>query len=384
MRYSGLKGLLGLTAYAVAVAGCTNQADSTSALQTQLETRVQKAVEEDNIAPGFAIVVIGPTAAESYAAAAGAADSDGRAFTPDTPLRIASNTKTITAATVLRLWEDGRVDLDAPIAGLINPDFDAMLRGDGYDTDAITVRHLLMHTAGLPDHADDAYVQIVMAEPMRQWTRREQLQVGVDNHDPLGPPNAQYTYSDTGYILLGDIIERVTGEPLAMAVRRELKFAEIGLNATWWEQAEQRPENAAPRARQYISGLDTTDWNGSIDAYGGGGLIMSANDLARFMAALMRGELFDDAATLETMMSAPGHPFPDRYRLGLFPREFQGYDGYTHEGFWGTHARFIPELDVAISAVVLDQSGYGKMFPLVSETLNELIESRAEAPETAK
>lgn len=384
MRYSGLKGLLGLTAYAVAVAGCANQADSTSALQTQLETRVQKAVEEDNIAPGFAIVVIGPTAAESYAAAAGAADSDGRAFTPDTPLRIASNTKTFTAATVLRLWEDGRVDLDAPIAGLINPDFDAMLRGDSYDTDAITVRHLLMHTAGLPDHADDAYVQIVMADPMRQWTRREQLQVGVDNHDPLGPPNAQYTYSDTGYILLGDIIERVTGEPLAMAVRRELKFAEIGLNATWWEQAEQRPENAAPRARQYISGLDTTDWNGSIDAYGGGGLIMSANDLARFMAALMRGEIFDDAATLETMMSAPGHPFPDRYRLGLFPREFQGYDGYTHEGFWGTHARFIPELDVAISAVVLDQSGYGKMFPLVSETLNELIESRAEAPETAK
>ncbi len=383
MRYSGLKSLFGLIAYAVVVAGCGTQTDPASVLQAQLDTRVQKALEEDNIAPGFAIVVIGPTAAETYTAAAGVADDDGRAFTPDTPLRIASNTKTFTAATILRLWEAGRIDLDAPITGLINPDFDAMLRGGGYDTDAITVRYLLMHTAGLPDHADDAYVDIVMADPMRQWTRREQLQVGVDNHDPLGSPNAQYSYSDTGYILLGDIIERVTGEPLATAVRRELKFAEIGLDATWWEQAEQRPQNAVQRARQYISGLDTTDWNGSIDVYGGGGLIMSANDLARFMAALMRGEIFDDAATLETMMSAPGHPFPDRYRLGLFPREFQGYDGYTHEGFWGTHARFIPELDVAMSAVVLDQSGYGKMFPLVTETLSELIESREDARESA-
>jgi len=284
----------------------------------------------------------------------------------------------------MRLWEDGRIDLDAPIARLIDPNFDEMLRNDGYDTDAITVRHLLMHTAGLPDHADDAYVEMVMGDPTRQWTRAEQLQVGVDNHDPLGPPTGQYSYSDTGYILLGDIIERLTGEPLASTARRELKFSEIGLDATWWEQVEQRPTTSAPRARQYISGLDTTDWNGSIDLYGGGGLIMSANDLARFMAALMRGEIFDDGATLETMLSAPDHPFPDRYRLGLFPREFKGYDGYTHEGFWGTHARFIPELNVAISAVVLDQSGYRKMFPMVSETLNELIESRGDATETLK
>lgn len=372
----GLFSLIGYAGITMGAAGCAADVNPPNILQSQLQARVQNAVETDNIAPGFAIVVIGPTEAESYSAAAGVADPDGRAFTADTPLRIASNTKTFTAATVLRLWEDGRIDLDAPISGLVDPDFDEMLRNDGYDTNAITVRHLLMHTAGLPDHADDAYVEMVMADPTRQWTRTEQLQVGVDNHDPLGPPNSQYSYSDTGYILLGDIIERLTGEPLAAVVRRELKFTKIGLDATWWEQVEQRPATSAPRARQYISGLDTTDWNGSIDVYGGGGLIMSSNDLVRFMAALMRGEIFDDAATLETMMSAPGHPFPDRYRLGLFPREFQGYDGYTHEGFWGIHARFIPELDVAISGVVLDQAGYAKMFPLISETLKDIIDSR--------
>ncbi|MHA7871915.1 MAG: serine hydrolase domain-containing protein, partial [Hyphococcus sp.] len=258
-----------------------------------------------------------------------------------------------------------------------DPVFDAMLQKDGYETNVITVRHLLMHTSGLPDHADDKYVEMIMADPSRQWTRREQLQVLVDGHDPLGPPNGQYRYSDTGYILLGGIIERLTGEPLSTVIRRELKFAEIGLQATWWEQVEQPPANAAPRARQSLSGLDTTDFNGSLDLYGGGGLIMSATDLARFMAALMRGEIFDSAQTLETMLSAPGHPFPDKYRLGLFPRDSQGYESFAHEGFWGTHARFIPELDVAISAVVLDQSGYATMFPLISETLDDYIAMRS-------
>ncbi|MEO1240740.1 MAG: serine hydrolase domain-containing protein [Pseudomonadota bacterium] len=379
MRIPGFKGIFGLIAYvliAISIAGCTTNAGPSPVLQSKLATRVHEAIEIDNIAPGFAIAVIGPTEAQSYSAAAGVADADGRIFTADTPLRIASNTKTFTAATVLRLWEDGLLDLDAPITALIDPEFDAMLQNDGYDATAITVRQLLMHTAGLPDHADDSYVELVMTDPSRQWTRRDQLAVAVDAHDPLGPPNDQFSYSDTGYILLGHIIERLTGETLAAVVRREMKFSEIGLEATWWEQVEQPPVQSAPRARQYVSGVDATDWDGSIDLYGGGGLIMSPNDLARFMTALMRNEIFDEPATLETMLSAPGHPFPDNYRIGLFPRTIEEFEAYSHEGFWGTHVIYIPELDAAVSAVVLDQSGYRKMFPLVSETIRDIANSR--------
>ena len=365
---------------AASVASCaTTTAPSTDApsiLASQLVARVQEAVEIEKIAPGFAIVVIGSGDAASYAAASGVADPEGRAFTADTPLRIASNTKTFTAAAVLRLWEMGLLDLDAPIAGLVDPEFDAMLQSDGYDTGGITVRHLLMHTSGLPDHADDAYVEIIMQNPSRYWTRREQVALAVEAHDPLGPPNGQFSYSDTGYVLLGDIIERVTGETLAASVRRLLKFSDIGLHATWWEQVETPPAQSAKRARQYLAGLDATDWNGSVDLYGGGGLIMSANDLARLMAALMRGEMFDEPATLEIMRTAPGHPFPDKYRIGLFPRHIGGVVGYSHEGFWGTHVIYLPELDVALSAMVLDQAGYGKMFGLVTQTIEDIADSR--------
>lgn len=359
-----------------AVSCATPSTDAPSILASQLEARVQAAVDVEKIAPGFAIVVLGPSEAESYAAAAGVADPEGRAFTVDTPLRIASNTKTFTAATILRLWEQGLIDLDAPIAGLIDPAFDALLRTDGYDTDSITVRHLLMHTAGMPDHADDAYVEIIMQDPSRHWTRAEQVALLVESHDPLGPPNSQFVYSDTGYILLGDIIERVTGETLAASVRRLLKFSELELGSTWWEQVEERPAQSPKRARQYLAALDATDWNGSVDLYGGGGLIMSPHDLARFMAALMRGEIFDDPATLETMRNAPGHPFPQNYRIGLFPRTIGGVDGYSHEGFWGTHVIYFPELDVALSAMVLDQAGYGKMFTSVTQTIEDIVNAR--------
>ncbi len=381
MRRFDLKGALGLmcaTMVTSMIAGCAMPNDKPpSLLETQLVERVEKAVSVDEIAPGFAIAVIGPTAEKSYAAAAGVADPDGRAFTPETPLRIASNTKTFTAATIMRLWEKDLVDLDASISGLIDPAFDTLLKDDGYDTDAITVRHLLMHTAGLPDHADAGYVGIVTADPSRQWTRLEQMELAVSAHDPLGPPDGQFSYSDTGYILLGDMIERLTGDHLATAVRRELKFSEIGLSATWWEQVENPPAQAAKRASQYVSGVDATSWNGSMDLYGGGGLVMSASDMATFMVALFRGQVFDDPKTLEEMTTAPGNPFPDNYRIGLFPRTIEGYEGFFHSGFWGTFVIYFPELDSAISFAVLEQSGYGSSFGPVIETLKDIIADRS-------
>jgi len=85
-----LFGLIITVGIVTGVAGCTTDANPPNVLQAQLQARIQKAVAEDNIAPGFAIVVIGPTEAESYAAAAGVADTDERVFTADTPLRIAS------------------------------------------------------------------------------------------------------------------------------------------------------------------------------------------------------------------------------------------------------------------------------------------------------
>ena len=82
----------------------------------------------------------------------------------------------------------------------------------GYDLNKITIRHLLTHTAGLFDHAgSNTYIEKVFADPFHEWTRTEQVQGCVDWGDPLFEPGEQFSYSDTGYILLGEIIENVTG-----------------------------------------------------------------------------------------------------------------------------------------------------------------------------
>ena len=128
-----------------------------------------------------AIFVTGGGAEQAYAD--GLADpATGRALTVDTPVRIASNTKTFTAAAVLRLWEQGRVDLDAAIGGLINPRLDRILRADGYDTTAITVRHLLSHSGGLYDHGGDKrFVESLMTNPGKVWTREALVKLAKED-----------------------------------------------------------------------------------------------------------------------------------------------------------------------------------------------------------
>lgn len=192
------------------------------------------ALNLDPSAPGAAIAVA--AGSQTVTAAIGAAAPDGSAMTARTPVRLASLTKTFTAAAVLRLWETGRLDLDAPIANLVEPEHAAMLRTGGYDTGSITVRQLLMHTGGLADHAESpAYLNTVLNDPARIWTRTGQIAVMLDLGPPLSVPGAVFAYSDTGYVLLGGIIERAIGQPLGEAVRSLLRWGSLGLSNVRWE-----------------------------------------------------------------------------------------------------------------------------------------------------
>ncbi|WP_053063836.1 serine hydrolase domain-containing protein [Caballeronia mineralivorans] len=119
------------------------------------------------------LFVTGKDVPKPWGIAAGMADaSTARALTIDTPLRVASNTKTFVAATVLRLWEQGALALDEPISPLLTPTQNRLLKSRGYRTEKITVRQLLSHSAGLYDHADDPrYFKALLANPTHHWTR---------------------------------------------------------------------------------------------------------------------------------------------------------------------------------------------------------------------
>lgn len=322
-----------------------------------LSRRLQALQREHPRVPGFAVVMQRFDGAVD-AAATGTADPAGRPMTADTPVRIASITKTFVAASVLRLWERDLLDLDAPVSDLISDDHDQLLRSDGYRTDAITVRHLLMHAGGVNDHfSSDAFKRMVMADPARVWTRTDQLRVMVQTTEPLAPPGERFAYSDAGYLLLGEVIEQVTGQSLGAAVRELVRLQAIGLGSTWWDAAEERPAGVPDRAHQWLEDVDTWQIHGSVDAWGGGGIVASTAQAARFVAALFQGRVFARPETLALMTRAPGHPEGSPYRMGLFTREVAGQVAYGHGGFWGTDVLVVPAPGIVIAGTALAQSG---------------------------
>lgn len=263
--------------------------------------------------------------------------------------RIASLTKTFTAAATLRLVEDGDLALDDAVADVADPAIVATLRADGYDPNAITVRHLLHHSSGLYDYGtDDDYVAAVAADLAHRWTRLEQIEFAMAQGDPVGPPGEQFEYADTGYVILGDVIERTTGDDLGASLRALIGYDELGLDGTYLESIEEPPPAAGPRSHQLFGDLDTYDVDPSFDLWGGGGLVAPMRDVARFYDALLGGEVFDDDATLETMLEMSAVSADDPAGMGIFVSTVAGETCFGHTGFWNVLGLTCPDSDRSI------------------------------------
>jgi|GEM_PF-143654 len=329
-------------------------------------TRLQRAVDEDLAADAQLVgqMVRLEVGDESVTAAAGFADpSTGTPIDPSMSLRIASVTKTFVAAATLRLVERDELALDAPIGPLLPAELTRALVDGGYDPGAITVRHLLTHTGGVLDFTFApglGFVEQVIADPQREWTRLDQVRLAMQG-DPVAAPGTTYHYSDTGYALLGSIIEQTTGTDLGTALRSLLRYDRLGLRHTYLERVEASPAGQPPRVHQFFGELDTFGWNPSLDLHGGGGLVSTLADLITFFTALLEGRVFDRPETLRAMLTVPepnrdvripGDPRPYAAAAGLFRSEVAGTPCWGHEGFWGVSVTVCPDLDAAYATSV--------------------------------
>ena len=328
-------------------------------------------LDEHPDVPGIMVRLESDDLALDWTGAAGIADREsGTPMRPDQPARLASTSKTYVAAAILRLAEQQKLGLDDPIDRHLSKSLNDLLRSDGYRTGEITVRHLLTHTGGIADHLVDAFIEAITADPMRDWSLDGTIAFMTRVTDPLGPAGMQFQYSDGGYILLGHILQQVSGKSIGTAVRELLRFEELGLEATWWEVMETEPEGLAPRVGQYLFDANIRDWNPSFDLYGGGGLVATMPDVAKFYEALFAGRVFADSATLATMLTPViperGGPFSGapglsayQYCHGIFASEHAGYTIFHHLGAWGTAGGHVPALDLSfgVSTSVVDVEG---------------------------
>jgi D-alanyl-D-alanine carboxypeptidase len=323
--------------------------------------------------PGVLLHVESTRLATKWTVAAGRSDTARNTpLRTNQPFRIASVTKTYTAAAILRLVERGVIALHDPISKHLPPEFITELERDNYRTDSITVEQLLSHRAGLDEHtAVPSYISLSLANPSKHWTRLEQVKWLVDSLQPIGRPGERFKYSDTGYILLGAIIEHHTGKNYGIAARELLGFDKLGLRETWFETLEPAPSGIAGRAHQYMNGVDTYGHDPSLDLYGGGGVATTISDMSAFFSALLGGKVFEKKATLDTMMAVrPG--FMDGYGLGLFRVNSGGMRGFGHSGFWGVAVVHYPSEGLTIAASVTEQSQGGQVFAILQAALRAM------------
>ena len=341
--------------------GATTEApagDHDAAFQALLPESLESGYDQFK---GVSMSVYAPELNINWSGAEGYRDAEKEnELSADNPFRIASMTKTFVAAAILRLHEMDSLSVHSSISKHISAVHDSILREGGYDTDAITIQQCLSHTSGIYDYAmaGNTYVELVRNNPQKVWTRTEQLQIAMDTGKPVGKPGERYRYGDTGYILLGEIIEHKTGMNLGKALRSLLKYEALGLRLTWLEAIEEKPEKSLPYVSRYFRGIDATEWHPSMDLYGGGGLVSTSTDLAIFLQSLFSGKVFDKKETLD-MMIAPvvyatsynpqKDPSHKDYRSGVWQVPLYGMDAYMHKGVWGSTFIVIPELKASIA-----------------------------------
>ncbi|MFT5890939.1 MAG: D-alanyl-D-alanine carboxypeptidase [Dokdonia sp.] len=305
---------------------------------------------------GISLTVISPQLGIDFSGASGYdSTTKEKSLAADQPFRIASLTKTFVATSILRLREKGLVNIDAPITDYISKEHSTILEKGGYDPSKITLKHCMMHTSGLFDYAEGnrEYITEATKAPTKRWTRTEQIQWAMDHGTPQGQPGETFHYSDTGYVLLGEIIERKTGMGLAEGMRDLLKYDALGMSSTWLESLEDRPDGLPSSVKRYMQDLDASSWDNSVDLYGGGGLQSTTRDLVTFLQALFSNQIYEQPETLPVMLlksEYTGDPLAE-YRLGFgyMKGKKTGIEAYMHSGFWGTFFMHFPDYTCSIA-----------------------------------
>lgn len=209
--------------------------------------------------------------------------------------RVGSVTKTFVAAVVLQLVAEGKLELDAPVGrwlpGLVPP--------------AITVRHLLAHTSGLDDYVNDPRA-FDLGSPRG-------LIALAGRRPTLGEPGERYAYASTNYLVLGLLVERVTGTSLERQLEERL-FRPLGLARTTFEPGAVRLHVHGYRALSHdgivFERLEDTTGEDAGWAWAAGAIVSRADDVAAFFDALLAGRVVPQPLL--------GEMIPERgYGLGL-------------------------------------------------------------------
>jgi CubicO group peptidase (beta-lactamase class C family) len=303
---------------------------------------MDRAIQEKETPGGVVIVLRNGYIVYRGAFGLKAVEPEPEPISVDTIYDMASLTKVVcTTSMIMLLVQDGKLRLDDPVSMFI-PEYKG---GDKYET---TLRHLLTHTSGLPPFKR-------YFEQFPEGNARQKIILDICETPLRAKPGEQFVYSDLGFILLGEIIERVTGMGLdKVAVERI--FKPLGMKDTMFTPPDELKPRCAPtekRNGKFLRG-EVHDGNAWVQngVSGHAGLFSTADDLAIFCQMLLDNGRYKNGAIFSPLtvkaMTSPqinlngevrglGWDIDSHYsyvRGDLFPKESFGHTGWTGTSLW--------------------------------------------------
>jgi len=329
--------LMGAHQAQAAGAACPNPA-----FQREAQAAIQAYAKGDLFSGSVLVAVDGKPVLRQ---GVGSADRElGVASTPETKFRIGSITKQFTATAILQLQEAGKLSIDDPISKYYAEAPAAWSK--------ITLRHLLTHTSGIPTYT--ALPGFFDREARLRHTPEELIKLTRDK--PLDfEPGSKYAYDNSGYILLGYVVEKVSGQRYADYVQQHI-FGPLGMTSSGYDDSNRVIPG---RAQGYERGPDGA-WRNApfLDMsvpYAAGSLYSSVDDLLKWDQAIYAARLLKPES-LKAMSTDYGH----KYGFGFVVDQKWGQDRIWHNGgINGFTASFQRYPQAHVTAVALNNDGTG-------------------------
>ncbi|MFN2134615.1 MAG: serine hydrolase [Candidatus Promineifilaceae bacterium] len=303
-----------------------------------LDLSLQHLVYQDGDAPEIAIaeapgaVVLVHSPQGSLVEASGlAALEQGRVMSALDRLEIGGGTMMFTGALLAQFFEEGLLTPDDTLAQWL-----PQLAEDIPYGKQMTVRQLATHTAGIADYAGLLYgADLADSEALRSaYTPEELVRIAIESADPSFPPGepGRWSFSSTGYILLGMILETVSGQSYESLLQQRI-FDPLEMGDTLLLSGVPEPGLVTEGYFAYPFDANMTEWN-AAQAWSAGAIASTAADMGKFARALLTGALFQDPASLKLMTTfLPAGDYPEMAAAGA-----EGYGlGLTEfaPGLWG-------------------------------------------------
>jgi CubicO group peptidase (beta-lactamase class C family) len=275
MKFSAV--WLGLMVLGASLASAQTVEKMDAELRARVDRLAAQVLEQTGVPSASVAVVQGGKLVYTHAYGKAALNPE-RAATAEMRYSIGSISKQFTAAALLMLQEEGKISLDDPVGKYVP----GLTRGD-----EVTIRQILSHTAGYQDYWPEDYVMTTMLPPATA-----QHIVEVWGRKPLDfVPGTQWQYSNTGYVIAGMIVEKVTGHPL-MDLLTERIFRPLGMKSVWnSDETKLTTPDATPYYRHALGPLRPAPKEGRGWMFAAGELAMTAHDLALWDESLMAQSL---------------------------------------------------------------------------------------------